>query len=258
MAAVMNPRAQNKLAPKWQWKYNAPFLLSVSNYYDLRMLFDVINTVDVISLQSFNTNAYLLSHESHPSKLKHRPINFAVATKKWIFVQCTLIILFIQLASVFILSPTFSIKAFFYVGFFSVNQLFQSDTFAVVRQSTSRSIVHSLAYICHYSHEDRHVPLKIGMFFGQQLKMKVFDLILQLLMFPTIMPLSLWMFLWFKHFLALRIPLLHHIESTLTPSHRTSNSAYNDKVNKYQCVCKTNGVSSLPFMMESNGFIIHP
>ena len=44
---------------------------------------------------------------------------------------------------------------------------------------------------------------------------------------------------------------------TLSLQHRTSHSAYNDKVNKYQCACNTNGVSFLPFIMESNGFI-HP
>ena len=38
---------------------------------------------------------------------------------------------------VFILSPTFSFEAFFYVGFFPVNQLFQLDTFAVVLQHLS-------------------------------------------------------------------------------------------------------------------------
>jgi len=37
--------------------------------------------------------------------------------------------------------------------------------------------------------------------------------------------------------------------------HRTSHSAYNDKVNKYQRACNTNGVSFLPFIMDSNGFI---
>jgi len=30
-----------------------------------------------------------------------------------------------------------------------------------------------------------------------------------------------------------------------------------DKVNKYQCACKTNGVSFSPFIMESNGNL-HP
>ena len=45
--------------------------------------------------------------------------------------------------------------------------------------------------------------------------------------------------------------------STLSLQHRTSHSTFNDKVNKYKRACNTNGVSFLPFIMESNGFI-HP
>ena len=45
--------------------------------------------------------------------------------------------------------------------------------------------------------------------------------------------------------------------STLSLQHRTSHSAYDDKVNKYQRACNTNGASFQPFIMESNGFI-HP
>ena len=41
------------------------------------------------------------------------------------------------------------------------------------------------------------------------------------------------------------------------PHRRTSAVAYNNKVNKYQDVCTANGVSFLPIIIESNGYI-HP
>jgi hypothetical protein len=41
------------------------------------------------------------------------------------------------------------------------------------------------------------------------------------------------------------------------PHRRTSAVAYTTKINKYQDVCTANGVSFLPFIIESNGYI-HP
>ena len=41
------------------------------------------------------------------------------------------------------------------------------------------------------------------------------------------------------------------------PQRRTSAVAYTSKINKYQDVCTANGVSFLPIIVESNGYI-HP
>ena len=65
-----------------------------------------------------------------------------------------------------------------------------------------------------------------------------------------------------QSFPGFKIHLLRYPAGLLTstaPSlqHRTSHSAYNDKVSKYQRACNTNGVSFLPFIMELNDFI-HP
>ena len=129
------------------------------------------------------------------------------------------------------------------------------------RQSTSRSIVHSLAYICHYSHapctfEDRHVLRATDENEGLRPDLTVTNA--PNYNAPLLVDVSV-----VQAFPGSKNPTAPlpykppDFYPTLTPSHRTSNGAYNDKVNKYQRVCNTNGVSFLPFIMESNGFI-HP
>jgi len=46
-------------------------------------------------------------------------------------------------------------------------------------------------------------------------------------------------------------PLL--VDISVVQSFPGSKNPYNDKVNKYQRACNTNGASFLPFIMESNG-----
>jgi hypothetical protein len=130
-----------------------------------------------------------------------------------------------------------------------------------VRQSTSRSIVQSLAYICHYSHapctfEDRHVLRAVDETEGLRPDLTVTNA--PNYNVPLLIDVSV-----VQAFPGSKNPSAPlprkppDYYPTLSLQHRTSHSAYNDKVNKYQRACNTNGVSFLPFIMESNGFL-HP
>ena len=130
-----------------------------------------------------------------------------------------------------------------------------------VRQSTSRAITQSLAYICHYSNapctfEDRHVLRAADENEGLRPDLTVSNA--PNYNVPLLVDVSV-----VQSFPGSKNPSAPlprrppEFYSTLSLQHRTSHSAYNDKVNKYQRACNTNGVSFLPFIMESNGFI-HP
>jgi len=130
-----------------------------------------------------------------------------------------------------------------------------------VRQSTSRSIIQSLSYICHYSHapcifEDRHVLRAVDENEGLRPDLTVTNA--PNYNAPLLVDVSVVQAFPGSKNPSAPIPYKPpDFYPTLSPSHRTSHSAYNDKVNKYQRVCNNNGVSFLPFIMESNGFI-HP
>ena len=133
-----------------------------------------------------------------------------------------------------------------------------------VRQSTERSIVDSLTYICHYSKapvtslQDRHILRSADETENKRPDLTVLNAphyhgpllidvsIVQAYpgsMNPTA-PLP-------------RTPPDFYPSLHNRPQSRTASARYNFKVNKYQVLSTANGVSFLPFIMESNGYI-HP
>ena len=133
-----------------------------------------------------------------------------------------------------------------------------------VRQSTERSIVDSLTYICHYSKapvtslQDRHILRSADETENKRPDLTVLNAphyhgpllidvsIVQAYpgsMNPTA-PLP-------------RTPPDFYPSLHNRPQSRTASARYNFKVNKYQVLSAANGVSFLPFIMESNGYI-HP